>query len=930
MRFAFLVHPLSSHSKVVADLDAGGLLRAGFGGDVLSYCHNIRKALSQRRASPTNHDPNQVKLLDEFSDLVSATGASADGRLYEIPMDVVQIFENPARAMTFMEQATDMAKAWGAQIVGLGSLTGVVGNQGAQLAERGPAAVTTGNSLTVYAALENLRHACVAAEVELSEQCVAVIGIPGSIASAAAALLRPLCRELLLVGRHDTPPASALAERLDAEFLLDIPAALRRAGVILSATSSGNCIAQAQLQPGTIVVDVGVPTDVEGAESLREDVLFISGGLARVPDTMPRSSMFLSLHQGVIPCCLGETIVLALENRRECFSIGRNLSTDRIQEIGDAARRHGFDFTGLLSFGLALETSTLMEFRKSVVRGRLARPSNGDGGNRLNDSPSARSSDIHALAAGADSRYREFINPVMIAVGERSGLTRTFVRGEGAELWDEQGNRYLDFVAGFGSLNLGHNHPRVKAAIVAALEQCAPGFAQSAVNPYTAKLAERLVTLAPRGLEMVFFCNSGTEAVEAALKLARAATGRQGLLSCRGSYHGKTIGALSVTGNGRYQRPFLPLLPGCKTVPYGDLKTLGRALRSEKMAAFLVEPIQGEGGMVVPPAGYLAGAERLCHETGTLLIVDEVQTGLGRTGTLFACDEENVCPDILALAKSLGGGLVPIGATLMRRDLWHKAYGSLQSFALHTSTFGGGSVACCAGLAALDTLEEEQLPRQARLRGEQLLSGLSKLVRECAVLREVRGRGLMIGLEFEPLPESLVAHWKHADQQSLLEYIAPDASRLVESLPALYVMQSLLLDHGIYTQVTRSNPNVLRVQPPLTISQEQVAYFLESIEQACTDISGTLTAAQTMISRSVLGIHEKEEQPAEVTKRSPKPKPLRTPTKKVVLNTTKAAVAATDSGEANASQSNGGKQRQNPGVLAVFAWEGRVAFDDSH
>ena len=318
---------------------------------------------------------------------------------------------------------------------------------------------------------------------------------------------------------------------------------------------------------------------------------------------------------------------------------------------------------------------------------------------------------------------RRHINPVLIGVGGPSGLARTFVRGEGAELFDESGRAYLDFVAGFGSLNLGHNHPEVAAAVASALGQQAPGFSPASVNPLAAALAEQLVAVTPRGLEMVFFTNSGAESVEAALKLARAATGRSGLLSCLGSFHGKTFGALSVTGNRTYQSPFGPLVPDCQAIPYGDAKALELALATRRHAAFVVEPIQGEGGMITPPPGYLAEAHRLCRETGTLFIVDEVQTGLGRTGPMFAVERDGIEPDILALAKSLGGGLMPLGAMIARRDVWMKAYGSYQTFALHSSTFSGGSLACAAGLATLRVLRESPVLDHAARRGEPASRG---------------------------------------------------------------------------------------------------------------------------------------------------------------------------------------------------------------
>ena len=259
------------------------------------------------------------------------------------------------------------------------------------------------------------------------------------------------------------------------------------------------------------------------------------------------------------------------------------------------------------------------------------------------------------------------------------------------------------------------------------------------------------MAVTPRGLEIVFFTNSGAESIEAALKLARAATGRSGLLSCLGSFHGKTFGALSVTGNRAYQSPFGPLVPDCQAIPYGDTRALELALATRRHAAFVVEPIQGEGGMVTPPPGYLAEAQRLCREAGTLLIVDEVQTGLGRTGPMFAVEREGVEPDILTLAKSMGGGLMPLGAMIARRDVWMKAYGSFQTFALHSSTFSGGSLACAAGLATLRVLQESPVLDHAARRASQLREGLEEIAAISPVIREVRGHGLMLGLEFHEL-----------------------------------------------------------------------------------------------------------------------------------------------------------------------------------
>jgi putrescine aminotransferase len=316
------------------------------------------------------------------------------------------------------------------------------------------------------------------------------------------------------------------------------------------------------------------------------------------------------------------------------------------------------------------------------------------------------------------------------------------------------------------------------------------------------------------------------------------------------------LGALSVTGNQNYQRPFGPLVGECQSVLFGDLEELERALATRRFAAFIVEPIQAEGGMYVPPAGYLREAKRLCEAAGTLLIADEVQTGLGRTGTLFACERAEVEPDLMTLAKSLGGGLMPIGAMLARRDLWLKAYGTLSTCTLHTSTFGGGSLACAAGLATLKTLRQERLAEHAELRGQQLREGLAELCQGSRLLREVRGEGLLVGLEFNPLPEAIAAHWKLLDSGGLSSYLVSNFDQLVAGMPAMYAMQTLLNDYGIYTQVTRSNPRVLRIQPPLTVRRDEINAFLEAMRTICDESEFAQRLFDGVVAKTTLGKHK--------------------------------------------------------------------------
>ncbi|HTI51198.1 MAG TPA: aspartate aminotransferase family protein, partial [Planctomycetaceae bacterium] len=361
---------------------------------------------------------------------------------------------------------------------------------------------------------------------------------------------------------------------------------------------------------------------------------------------------------------------------------------------------------------------------------------------------------------------------------------------------------------------------------------------------------------------MTFFCNSGAESVEAALKLARIVTGREKLLSCEGGYHGKSLGALSVTGTAEYRRPFGPLVPQCQLIPRGDEEQLERALAGRQFAAFIVEPFLAEGGMYPLPEGFLSKAAAICRRTGTLLIVDEVQTGLGRTGALFACEHEAVEPDVLCLAKSLGGGLMPIGALLTRRDHWMRAYGTIQTFALHTTTFGGGSLACAAGLATLQVLEREQLARNAAARGAQLQQGLVELCRTYRCLKDVRGQGLLIGLEFAPLPPNLAAHWRASDPTGAAPFLIPQYGRLVDSFHVLHALQTLLNGHQIFAQTCRSNPLVLRIQPPLTITAEEVDRVLTALDQTCAEIDYSTGLIDGMIAKTGIGEHDAASRPA--------------------------------------------------------------------
>ena len=338
-----------------------------------------------------------------------------------------------------------------------------------------------------------------------------------------------------------------------------------------------------------------------------------------------------------------------------------------------------------------------------------------------------------ALADETYENYKQYVNPPLARVMRLSG-SPIEVRASGCTIWDQNGKAYLDFAGGYGVFTLGYNHPRVVEAVRAQLELIALS-GKTMFNVMLGRAARRLAELAPGDLQISFWCNSGTEAIEGAIKLARAATGRAKIVGTTDAYHGKTLGALSVSGRETFQTPFRPLLADSLCVPYGDAAVLEDTLR--EAAAFVVEPVQGEGGVNVAPPGYLKAVREICDATGAILVADEVQTGLGRCGYRFACNRDDVVPDVMTLAKGLSGGVIPVGAFIARPGVWNRAFGKAPL--VHTSTFGGSELACAAALAALDVLEEEDLAQRARTRGAQLLQGAREIAAEFpAVVREAR------------------------------------------------------------------------------------------------------------------------------------------------------------------------------------------------
>src|ERR1700749_3434133 len=365
---------------------------------------------------------------------------------------------------------------------------------------------------------------------------------------------------------------------------------------------------------------------------------------------------------------------------------------------------------------------------------------------------------LQAHAGEGYELHSRYLNPQLPRTLRTIGFDKDYVRGEGAYLFDAEGHAYADFLSGFGVFAAGRSHPVIKKALADAWERpCAPG-PQSDCPPIQGLLAERLLAKAP-GLERVFFCNSGAEAVESALKFARHATGKGRIVYARHGFHGLTIGSLSVNGAEEFKAGFGPLLPGTQ-VPLGDLDALEAELSRGDLGAVIGEPVQGHGVMMTPP-GFLPEAKALLHSHGALLICDEVQVGLGRTGKFFSYDwDGDVRPDIVTVAKALSGGYVPVGAMLTTDKIYSSVYSSMDKLMKHSTTFKGGPLAMAAGLAALAVIDDEGLVDNAARRGEELMQGLRELQAQHDVIKDVRGKGLIIGIEFgRPSGLKAKANW---------------------------------------------------------------------------------------------------------------------------------------------------------------------------
>lgn len=422
-----------------------------------------------------------------------------------------------------------------------------------------------------------------------------------------------------------------------------------------------------------------------------------------------------------------------------------------------------------------------------------------------------------AAAISPASNYATHVNPQWAALLNLLQMNVAYERCRGAELFTSDGRRILDYLSGYGVHNIGHNHPHVIQELKSEMDRCGPAMLQIHAPELAGELARRLCGLGGGKLGKVFFGSSGSEGVEAAIKFARAATRRSGLLCAQGGFHGLTNGALSLMTDAFWRAGFEPLLQDTVAVPFGDLPALERELRTKRFAAFIVEPIQSEAGIRLPPDGYLHAAEELCRRTGTLLVADEVQTGMFRTGAFLAAHHYGVTPDIVVLAKALSGGLVPVSATLMSDAVYENVYSSFRRSIVHTSTFSENGLAMRAGIATLEVLENNRLGERAAVLGEMLRSRLREALSSFEMVKEVRGLGMLSGIEFQS-PSRLV-----------LKVPFESFAAIHPAMFGQIVVMRLFREKGILTQICGNNFMVLKVAPPLVVTEDDVNEFVSGI-----------------------------------------------------------------------------------------------------
>lgn len=435
--------------------------------------------------------------------------------------------------------------------------------------------------------------------------------------------------------------------------------------------------------------------------------------------------------------------------------------------------------------------------------------------------------DIKAtIAARCGENYTlhdQYVNQTLVKVLRTIGFDKVYARAEGAYLYDCEDQPYLDFLSGYGVYNMGRNHPVIRQAIADTLDLDLPNMVQMDCALLSGLLAEKIVEITPPHLNAVFFPNSGTEAVEGALKFARAATGKDRILSLVGAYHGLSYGSLSVTPNPHFQEGFGPLLPATETVHFDNIEDLEQKLQAGNVAAFIAEPVQGKG-VNIPSDDYFPQAQALCRKYGALFIMDEVQTGMARTGKMFGFEHWGLEPDIITLSKALSGGYVPVAAIVTRRNIYQGVFSRLDRCVVHSSTFGRNNLAMVCGLAAIDVIQREGLIERAATVGDKLMARLQTLAAKHDMIKEVRGKGCMIAIAFhQPQALKLKMAWKaiHAVDKGLF---------------AQMIVTPMLQKHRILTQVAGHNMDVVKILPPLIIGDREIDHFAHALDDVLGDL----------------------------------------------------------------------------------------------
>lgn len=452
------------------------------------------------------------------------------------------------------------------------------------------------------------------------------------------------------------------------------------------------------------------------------------------------------------------------------------------------------------------------------------------------------SADSGTILDRASALYSEHVNPKWVGILDLLGMNSAYTRCQGSELWTEDGRTILDFLSGYCVYNTGHNHPAIIEEVGAELRRLGPTMLQSHVPALAADLAKVLCGSAGGSLEKAFFTSSGSEGIETVLKFARAHTRRPGILYCHGSFHGLTTGALAIMGNPWWRDGFGPLLPDTTPVPFGDLDALETHLAGRKQAAFILEPLQAEAGVVVPDPGYLERARDLCRRHGTLFVLDEVQTGLHRTGPFLAAHRYGLDPDMVVLAKAMSGGLVPCGAVLMTDAIHRSVYSSLSRAFIHASTFGENALAMRAGLVTLRVLRDEKLGERAERLGADLRRELSDRLSRFEMVDQIRGQGMLNGIVFRR-PRSL-----------RLRTFFDAFSKVHQGMFGQMIVSELFRRENVLTQMCGNNFMVLKVAPPLTIPEPHLERFMDAMERTVERVhSGTSfwTGSLSMVRRAV-------------------------------------------------------------------------------